>query len=115
MFADQVLTEWKKKTKNDAATRLATVLHAVSKLSQRCCTSCVASFMQICFLALAWHYQDAFQHQLHNMCGLHVLFCSGVQMLFMIFCGQQCYMGLVVMLWCMCEWFGPGQRHKRPC
>ncbi|KAL3132650.1 hypothetical protein ABBQ32_009172 [Trebouxia sp. C0010 RCD-2024] len=25
---DQVLTEWKKKTKNDAATRLATVLHA---------------------------------------------------------------------------------------
>ena len=33
--ADQVLTEWKKKTKNDAATRLASVLHAVSTWSQQ--------------------------------------------------------------------------------
>lgn len=33
--ADQVLAEWKKKTKNDAATRLASVLHAVSTWSQQ--------------------------------------------------------------------------------
>lgn len=30
--ADHVLKEWRKKTKNDAATRLASVLHAVSKM-----------------------------------------------------------------------------------
>lgn len=30
--ADHILKEWKKKTKNDAATRLAGVLHAVSTL-----------------------------------------------------------------------------------
>jgi len=29
-YVDHVLKEWRKKTKNDAATRLASVLHAVS-------------------------------------------------------------------------------------
>lgn len=36
LAADHILKEWKKKTKNDAATRLAGVLHAVSTLKALC-------------------------------------------------------------------------------
>ena len=64
--ADQVVQDWKKKTKNDAATRLATVLHKVQKQSAQRSCNCTADYAQDGRCIPAEHL--VLQHVAHSLC-----------------------------------------------